>query len=58
LLAKRVKAAAPKPLGEGGRAVRELRLGKPSCDINGKDSRKADAGSRFQLKYRKQPHAK
>ena len=26
--------------------------------INGKDSRKGRRGSRFQLKYRKQPHAK
>ncbi len=44
--------------GCGGRAVRELRLGKPCCDHQRKDSRKGRRGSRFQLKYRKQPHAK
>jgi hypothetical protein len=43
-LAKRVKAAAPKPTWAKAGAARELRLGKPPCDHHEKDSRKADAG--------------
>jgi len=33
-------------------------LASHAAIINGKDSRKGRRGSRFQLKYRKQPHAK
>src|SRR6266700_3023319 len=46
------------PLGEGGRCCRELRLGKPCCDHQRERQPQARRGSRFQLKYRKQPHAK
>jgi hypothetical protein len=53
-----VDGPAPKRLGEGGRAVRELRLCKPSCDHQRERQPQGPRGSRFQLKYRKQPHAK
>jgi hypothetical protein len=51
-LAKRVKAATPKPTWAKAAAARELRLGEPQSQ------RQSRRGSRFQPKHRKQPHAK